>query len=167
VYISKQPKQPNEAKQMQPYVSYEQAQILLEEMQNGNMPTDTVYKFISKGKNGGLFSCVIEYNEFDQQFYLKATNVSREEFKLPQNYQLPHGYTMQNVTQISEIPSTDIVVCVLGSGRPECGLIMVLKPFGFHGRYPCNFLMRGRFSNRICELSSDEQTQIELFVNNL
>lgn len=147
---------------MQPYVSYEQAQILLQEMQNGNMPLDTVYRFISKGKHGGLFSCVIEYNEFDQQFYLKATNVGSDQCKLPQNYNLPHGASINDVTRIVNVLSTDVVLCVF-----ESGLIMVLKPFGFCGRFPCDTLMRGNFSNRDCVLSRSEKIKIIETVNNL
>jgi len=81
---------------------------------------------------------------------------------LPKNVQLPHGYTMQNVTEIQPVTNTNIILCKLTNGG-----ILVLKPYGLHNKYPCDFLWRGRFSNHTYEFNRVELQKIEDTVNNL
>lgn len=81
---------------------------------------------------------------------------------LPKNVQLPHGYTMQNVTEIKAVTNSNIILCKLKKGR-----ILVLKPYGLHNKYPCDYLWRGTFSNYIYELTRVELQKIEDTVNNL
>lgn len=81
---------------------------------------------------------------------------------LPKNYDLPYGYTMQNVTAIHAVQKTNIVLCKLQNGS-----ILVLKPYGLHGRYPCTMLWRGRYSNRSYEFTRKENEAIKTTVDNI
>ena len=81
--------------------------------------------------------------------------------QLPKNYELPHGYTMQNINSIETVTNTNIIICQLTNGR-----FLVLKPYGLHGMHPCTFLWRGRVSNRTHELSRIEKQNIQQIINN-
>lgn len=83
---------------------------------------------------------------------------------LPENYIVPKPYVINDFKKIVKVSSTDIILLVtehIFGGD----YILVLKPDGFDGIYPCVTLNKTMHCHD--PLSSDEQAEIEKTVNNL